>query len=166
MNEIIKVLNENRKRWEYYFSGYYKKLPIDKDDIFNDVVIKIIDAYNNNQIKMDNLTNYSFITYRNYIYQLYKDNKKNMVDNIDDCNIIDEIPSYEFFEPKSKLRLQIEEIIGEDAYNELLLYYEYKSSKNKKKDNFNPYTNRPFEERDKVRYYHWRKKIKNYLHLN
>jgi len=164
MEEILNVFEENRKKWEYHFSGYLRKvLPMDKDDVANGVLLKILEAYKNNKIDMDNLSNYMFISYRNHLYGLY--NKKRTL-YTEDMKIVEENEEndgfIEVFEDENPILKKIEEIIGVNRLKEIISYYEYKLSP-KGEEVLNPFTNSKFTEADKKRYQIWRRKIKKYL---
>jgi hypothetical protein len=173
MKEILEVLDKNRKKWEYKYSGFIKQIiSYDKDDIYNEVFIRVYRQYQLGRIDMDTIEDYIFISYRNTIIQLSnkKGNQKNNHIEYDDDirEDVGEGSDYiEYFNDDNPIRKKIKEIIGSDNFNELIEYYKYKSAPTSQKHLFtNPTTDEPFCYKDQRRHQKLRRKLRFYFNNN
>jgi hypothetical protein len=173
MEEILKVLDTNRRKWEYKYSGYIKQIvSYDKDDIYNEVFLKVYKQYQLGRIDMNTIEDYIFISYRNTIIALAnkKGNKKNShIEYVDDIREdFGEGSDYiEYFNDDNPIKKKIIEIIGDDNFNELIEYYTYKSAPTSQKHLFtNPTTEEPFCYKDQRKHQRLRRKLRFYLNNN
>lgn len=165
MEEILNTFNENRYKWEYKYYGYINKLvAYDKDDIANEVLLRMITKYNEGKIDMSNLKNYMFITYRNYVNELTIKEKTDSFREIKDDYLTNDTEEIIEIEKDPRLTM-ILGIIGKSKYNELLKYYDrdnYRLNSNiidyEDDDEITPILE--FNKSDRRRYIDWRRKIK------
>jgi len=173
MEEILEVLDRNRKKWEYKYYGYINQIRgYDKDDIYNEVFLKVYKQYQLGRIDMDTIEDYIFISYRNTLIQLSnkKGNQTNShIEYVDDIREdVGEGQDYiEYFNEDNPIRKKIKEIIGDDNFNELIEYYKYKSAPTSDKHLYrNPFTDEPFDYRDQRRHQRLRRKLRFYFNNN
>jgi hypothetical protein len=173
MEEILKVLDTNRRKWEYKYSGFFNQIvSYDKDDVYNEVFLKVSKQYQLGMIDMDTIEDYIFITYRNTLIQLSnkKGNQRNNHIEYDDCirEDVGEGSDYiEYYNEDNPIRKKIIEIIGDDNFNELIQYYTYKSAPTSVKHLYtNPTTEEPFCYRDQRRHQKLRRKLRFYFNNN
>lgn len=174
MEEILKVLDKNRRKWEYKYSGYINQLvSYDKDDIYNEVFMRVYKQYQLGRIDMDTIEDYIFIAYRNTLYGLCekKNNQKNNFIEYDDDIREDIGEGSDYIEyyvvEDNPIRKKIKEIIGDDNFNELIEYYKYKSAPTSQKHLFlNPKTDEPFCYKDQRRHQQYRRKLRFYFNNN
>lgn len=173
MKEILEVLDKNRKKWEYKYSGFIKQIiSYDKDDIYNEVFIRVYRQYQLGRIDMDTIEDYIFISYRNTIIQLSNkkgNQKNNHIEYVDDIREdVGEGSDYiEYYNDDNPIRKKIIELIGDDNFNELIEYYTYKSAPTSQKHLFrNPKTDEPFCYKDQRRHQKLRRKLRFYFNNN
>ena len=167
MNEIVKILNKNKKKWEHYMYGYFNKLKgkYDKDDVSQMVLLKVFKKYQEDKIDMDDIENYLFLAYRNTVYTLCKKftNKEIQYDVIIDNDTYEE--EYEFYPIDSPVLNKIKKILGEDGYKEILRFYDLKGNMKRVHPNSKP-EEYNYTDKDIDRFYRWREKIKKNFSKN
>ena len=165
MNEIINVLNKNRRKWEYYLSGYFNKLKgrYDTEDVYQEVLIKLFEKYQQNKINMNDLENYMFLTYRNCVFQLSKKltNQEIQYDIYIDVDTYEE--DYELFQSPTIEKIRM--ILGEEDYQNILRFYELRDGLQKIHDKNKP-EGYDYTDKDVDRFYRLREKIKKYFNKN
>ena len=165
MEEIIKVLNKNKRKWEYYLSGYFNKLKgkYDAEDVYQEVLIKLFEKYQEDKINMDDLENYMFLTYRNCVYHL---SNKLVNKEIQYCENIDNETYEEDFELYSSPTIEIiKKILGEETYKDIIRFYELRDGLQKVHPKTKP-EGYDYTDKDVDRFYRLREKIKKYFKKN